>query len=179
MPIGGIVTDRRGCVPGPKSGRLAGSTSSMPGRLTTTIVASRAMPAGLAPGGQVHQAVGADQEEQLVLGPLAVDRLQRLDAVMRAGPRGLDVGDLERRVAGDRDPGHLQAMGDRRPVAPLVRRRAGDHEPDPVQAARLAALLGQDQVAQVDRVERPAEKPQSHRQKSPRRTADDPPGRPP
>jgi hypothetical protein len=43
-----------------------------------------------------------------------------------------------------------------------VRRLAGDDEPDPLQPARLAALFGEDQVAYVDRVERAAEKSQSH-----------------
>ena len=120
------------------------------------------MPAGSRQVGQVDQAVGADQEEEIVAGPLAVHGLQRLDAVVRAGAPGLDLGDLEGRVAGDRDPGHLEAMSDRRPVSPLVRRSAGDDEPDPVEPAGLAALLGQDQVAEMDRVERAAEKPQSH-----------------
>ena len=46
MPMGGIVTSCSGFASGPKSGKAAGSTSSMPGRLTTTIVASRAIPRG-------------------------------------------------------------------------------------------------------------------------------------
>ena len=44
--MGGIVTSCSGFASGPKSGKAVGSTSSMPGRLTTTIVASRAIPAG-------------------------------------------------------------------------------------------------------------------------------------
>ena len=76
---------------------------------------------------------------------------------MGAGPPGLDVRDLEGGVARHGDPGHLQAVGHRGPIARLVRRGPRDHEQDPVQAAGLAARLGQDQVAQVDRVERPAE----------------------
>ena len=51
---------------------------------------------------------------------------------------------------------------DRRPAPRLVRRRAGRDQPDPVQAAGLPALLGQDQVPQVDRVECPAVQSQSH-----------------
>ena len=39
---------------------------------------------------------------------------------------------------------------------------AGDHKPDPVQPAGLAALLGQDQVPEMDRIERAAEKTESH-----------------
>jgi hypothetical protein len=45
-----------------------------------------------------------------------------------------------------------------------VRWSAGDHEPDPVEPARFAGLLGQDEMTQVDRVERAAEKPESHRE---------------
>ena len=44
MPIGGTVTDASGFVPGPRSGRAAGSAA--PGRFTTTTVASRAIPSG-------------------------------------------------------------------------------------------------------------------------------------
>jgi hypothetical protein len=53
-------------------------------------------------------------------------------------------------------------MGDRRAVSRLVWRCAGDDEPDPVKLARLSALLRQDQVPEMDRVEGAAEKPQSH-----------------
>ncbi len=66
-------------------------------------------------------------------------------------------------MSGNGDPRHLQAIGDRRPLSFLMRRRAGDHEPDAIQRARLAALLGQNQMAQMDRIKRPAEQPQSHR----------------
>jgi hypothetical protein len=114
---------------------------------------------GLVPGREVGQAIGSDQEEEFLVGAVAVNRLQGLDAVVRTGPAGLQVRDLERRVPRHRDAHHLQAVGHGRPLARLVRRRAGDHEPDPVQPARLAARLGQDQVSQVDRVERPPEQP--------------------
>ena len=43
-----------------------------------------------------------------------------------------------------------------------MRGSAGDDKPDPVEPAGLAALLGQDQMAEMDRVERAAEKSQSH-----------------
>jgi hypothetical protein len=59
-------------------------------------------------------------------------------------------------MAGDGDPDHFQAVGHRGPAPRLVRRGPGEYEPDPIQAAHLATLLGQDQVAEVDRVERPA-----------------------
>jgi len=65
---------------------------------------------GLAPGGQVNQAVGADQEEELVVGPIPMHRFQRLDTVMRSGASSLEIGHLERRVPGRCNPGHLQAV---------------------------------------------------------------------
>ncbi len=79
------------------------------------------------------------------------------------------IRDLESRVPGRRDPGHLQAVGDRRAVTPLVGRSAGDDEPDAVQIARFATLLGQDQVAKMDRVKRAAEQPQTHGNENSRR----------
>jgi hypothetical protein len=53
-------------------------------------------------------------------------------------------------------------MGYRGPLSMLVGRRTRDDEPDLIQPARLAALLGQDQVPHVNWVEGAAVKPQSH-----------------
>ena len=165
--MGGMVTDWRGLVSGPKLGEARGVDLLDPGAVDDDDRGQASDAGRVAPGGEIDQAIGADQEEEVILGTLGVDRAQGIDAVMRAGAAGLELGDLEVGVAGDGDPGHLQAVGHRRPVAPLVRGRAGDHEPEPVQLAGLATLLGQDQVPEVDRVERAAEKPQSHRQKAP------------
>ena len=120
-------------------------------------------PVGLAPKGEIDEAVGADQEEEVVAGTLGGDGREGLGAVVGAGAAGLDLGDLEGGVAGRGDPRHLQAVGHRRPAGRLVRRRPRHHEPDPVQRAGLAAGLGQEQVPQVDRVERAAEDAQPHR----------------
>ena len=114
------------------------------------------------PGGKIHQAISANQEEKLVAWSTAVHGFQRIDTVVRAGSAGFDLGNLEGRIAGRRDPGHLQAMSYRSAVSPLVRRCTCNHKPDAVQPAGLAALLGQDQVAEMNRVERAAEKTQSH-----------------
>ena len=119
-------------------------------------------PLGFAPVGEIGQTIGTDQEEELILGSLAADLLERVDAVMRAGPARLELRYRKRGMARGRDPDHLQAIGDRSPVARLVRRRAGDHKPDLVKPAGLAAALGQDQVPQVDRIKRPPEQPYSH-----------------
>ena len=58
---------------------------------------------------------------------------------------------------------HLAALlepGD--PAVRLVRRVGARHEPDLVEPGLVAALLGQDQVAHVDRVERAAEDADAH-----------------
>ena len=93
---------------------------------------------------------------------------------MRTRPPALEIRRLKRRMPGDRDPDHLQPMRQRRPIAPLMRRFARDHEPDPVQPTRLAALLGQDQVPDMNRVKRTAKKPEPHDRKIPQ-SRDDPP----
>ena len=100
---------------------------------------------------------------------------QRVDAVVRAGAPGLDLGNLKGLVAGDRDPGHLDAVRDRRAVPTFVRGSARDDKPDPVEPAGLAALLGQDQVAEMDRIECAAEKTQSHGVETPARSLPFPP----
>ncbi len=162
MLIGGIVTNWSSLVPGPKLGK-EGPVDFLHTRAVDHDDRGQAGNTGrVAPGGKIDQAVGANQEEKLVAGPIAVHGFQRIDTVVRAGSAGFDLGNLEGRIAGGRDPDHLQAMSDRRAVSPLVRRSTGDHKPDAVQPAGLAALLGQDQVAEMNRVERAAEKTQSH-----------------
>jgi hypothetical protein len=111
----------------------------------------------LAPGGKLGEAVGADEEEELVFGSLAVDRLEGFHAIVRAGAARFDLGDFEGRVTGDGDAGHFETVGDRRRAAWLVRGLAGDHEPHTVECARFATALGQDQVPEVDRVKRATE----------------------
>ena len=75
-------------------------------------------------------------------------------------------------MPGHRDPRHLEAMSHRRPFAALVRRLAGNHEPDTVERTALAALLGQDQMPQMDRVKCASENSQSHQREIPRRLSE-------
>ena len=112
---------------------------------------------GLAPGGEVCQAVGSDQEEKVVNGAIKADGFEGFDAVMGAGALRLDLGDLEHGVAGDGDADHFDAVVDWGAVARFMGRRAGDDEPELVEREGLAALFGQNEVAQVDWVEGAAE----------------------
>ncbi len=65
------------------------------------------------------------------------------------------------------DPRHFEPVFDVGPPPRLVRRRARDDEPDSVKPARFPARLSEDQMTQVDRVERAAVDAQSHSRDSP------------
>ena len=125
----------------------------MPGRLTTTIVASRAIAAGLAPRRQLDHAVGPDQEEEVVARPFLPHRppvYRRYNEALAACASISDASNAECPAMAIRTISSRWAS--RRPIPSLVRRFPRDHEPDPIQPARLAALLGQDQVPEMDRV---------------------------
>ena len=160
----GWSRDWIGRAPGPRSGELGQGRRVDPGAVDHDDRGQLGDPLGLAPVGEIGQAVGADQEEQVVLGPVA-----------RGPPPG------SRRCSGGRAVGP-RSPRPRRPGGP--RWRSGPSpggRPPAVRSPglcggapattnqtrsrpqRLAARLGQDQVPQVDRVERPAEQPQSHR----------------
>ena len=164
IPIGGMDTVGSAGPRGRGRASAPARPASIPGRLTTTSVASSGDPLGLPPVREVGQAVGADEEEQVVLGPLG------------GGPPPASRRCSAARAAGSR------SRRPRRPGAP--RWRSGPSpggRPPAVRSPglcggapattnqtrsspqRLAARLGQDQVPQVDRVERPAEQAQSHR----------------
>ena len=136
-----------------------GSTSSMPGRLTTTIVASRRSAPGSRQSGRSARLSAPIRKKSSSPGPLAADgrsASRRCNAARAGWPRY-----RRPRTPGARRSrsGPSPGGATRRPIARLVRRLARHHEPDPVEPARLAALLGQDQVPQVDRVERPPKSP--------------------
>ena len=105
---------------------------------------------------QIEEGLGADDRCRSPAGPPAP-----VEGVHRVGgpaPRELDVGDLEARVLAHRERGHPVAVGrggqlGRRLVGRLGRR----HEQEPVEPEGLADLVGHEQVAEVDRVERSAE----------------------
>ena len=72
-----------------------------------------------------------------------------------------DALDLEGRVAGDGQLDHLGALIEGLEAIRLVGVIAGGDEPDLIELSLLAALLGHDQVAEVDRIEGPAEDAQA------------------
>ena len=88
---------------------------------------------------------------------LATDFLKRIDAVMWPGTLRLDFGDIESGMAGDRQPRHLDSIAGRDVRSRFVRRKSGDDEPNAVQFARFAARFRQNQMTQMNRVERTAE----------------------
>src|SRR5262249_15558469 len=65
------------------------------------------------------------------------------------------------------NPRHLKPVSHRRSFPALVGRLTGDHEPDAVERAALAALLSQNQMAEVNWIKRAPEQSQSHQQKTP------------
>src|SRR5262245_57285082 len=83
--------------------------------------------------------------------------LERVRGEVGAIALALDWLNAKCGVAGNRQLHHLDALIEARQVlALLVRRDVCRHKPDLVEAPLLAALLGEDQMAQVDGVERPA-----------------------
>ena len=111
MPIGGMVTDWSGLGVGAEVGQGAGSTGVDPGAVDDDDRGQPGDPLGLAPGrGGRPGCRRRSGRRGRRSGRSRWTGLEGLDAVVRAGPAGLDLGDLERRVAGDGDPGHLQAV---------------------------------------------------------------------
>ncbi len=115
----------------------------------------------VAPGGQFPQTVGADDEPEFrppaVEVPQLLDRLHRV----RDPPAAqLDVGGAESRVARRRELDHAQPVPPaREPGGVLVRRDVARDEQHPVRPERLPRPLGDDQVPEMDRVERAAHDP--------------------
>ena len=141
----------------------ARAAGSMPGRFTTTIVASSAIRSGRRQRGGRP---GCRRRSGRT-GRRRAGRGGRLPASRRCNAgRGRCASTSETSNAGCpavaiRAISSRSATGVR--PARLVRRRARPPRTRPGPAARLAARLGQDQVPQVDRVERPAEQAQAHR----------------
>ena len=86
--------------------------------------------------------------------------LDRIDRERRTRAIDLDPAQLERRVVGDRELDHRDAMLDGGHLARrLVRRLARRHEQHPREREGLARLLGDHEMPDVDRVERAAHQP--------------------
>jgi hypothetical protein len=112
----------------------------------------------LVPRGQPCRDVTADDQEQLTIGLSSVQCGKRIDRVGRPFAPHLEVRDLETRVAGDREAAQFEPMfGARVLLQRLVRRLSGRHQDDAVETELEVGLLTADQVADVQRVEGPAE----------------------
>jgi len=83
---------------------------------------------------------------------------ERVHGVGRSPAAELDVRDGEARVLADGQLGHPEPMLHRRQFGRgLVGRHRGRHEEDAVEGQGLAELVGEEQVAEVNRVERAPE----------------------
>ena len=122
-------------------------------------------PVRLAPGREAGERLGREDEPGLVgSGARRPDRAQGVDRVRRPGTVDLQARAREAGVARDRRLDHRDTVLGGRDRPPwLVRRRGGGHEDHPLETERLPRLLGDDQVAVVDRVERAAEDPDGAR----------------
>ncbi len=112
------------------------------------------------PGGQPRGGVGAEnQKDLLVVG----ERLQRVDGECGAVPGQLAVIDAEALHGSDGQAGHRQPVGRVADLAtgflPGVSRR---HEQDPIELSLVERRFRGVQVADVNRVEGPAEDSGSH-----------------
>src|SRR5262249_30921579 len=118
----------------------------------------RPEPLRCAPGGQVEERVASHQKEEARPRPLTGQRLEGVDGGGGARPAHLDVGDGEGRMAGDGEGGQrVRAERGGDPARRLVRRRPRRDEDHPIEREPFAERLGQEQVSEVDGVERPAE----------------------
>ena len=97
-------------------------------------------------------------EEQVARRILGVNLAERVDRKAATGPRKLHPVNLKLRMAGDRELDQLSPMRPRRnSIGRFVRRLPGRQKPDPIQSALLPATLGQEQMPDMDRIERSAD----------------------
>src|SRR5262249_11364506 len=118
---------------------------------------------GLIPVRQVGQRVGADRQKKLRLRMALLYLGEGIGRIARPRTVFFQLINPERRLSGDGEVGHLDADRQRGQGALLLVRRTGRrNEPDLVQPGLLPALLREDQVGQVNRVEGAAKYADSH-----------------
>jgi len=120
---------------------------------------------GLAPVGEVEEAVGADEVEESVVGEELVESGEGLDSVVRGavGVGSVEGGDAEARVgeAGEGEHGEAVVEGSRRAVG-FERLAACGGEEDLVQVEGVGGSGGDGEVAVVGWVEGSAEEGYAH-----------------
>src|SRR5438874_787317 len=113
----------------------------------------------LPPGVDLRQRVdGHHQEEARALAVKTLQLLHAVDRVRRAWSLHLDGAQLKERIRSDRQARHQEPMdGGRHPSPSLVRRLSGRHEEDAIQRELVSRQGREPEVADVRRVERPAQ----------------------
>lgn len=115
-------------------------------------------PPDVTPVRQFLQRISADDEIELGIGMTALQFRDGFDGVRRAAAPNFDVVGHELFTATDGQPHHFQAFcSGNVPVERLVRRRGGGDEFHAVQPQGLHRIVRDEQVPDVDRVERAAE----------------------
>ncbi|MDQ1301785.1 MAG: hypothetical protein QG637_1707, partial [Chloroflexota bacterium] len=114
---------------------------------------------GPMPAGQLRQAVVSHQKKELpTLGKLLLQDAHHVQGVVWAGSVGVHAGGPECGMARNRPLDHRQAVVHRCQAAvTFVRRIAGWHHVDDREVELIPRLLGEDQMADVDGIERAAE----------------------
>jgi hypothetical protein len=113
------------------------------------------------PRDQVEKRLGAEDQDQLVT--TGLQRLQGVDGVGRSRASQLDVRDGEFRMVRGRQLDHRVTVRRRGQAGhQLVGRRTGGDEDDAIEAQLLEGLVGQEQMAIVNGVERPPEDSRSN-----------------
>jgi hypothetical protein len=109
---------------------------------------------GLAPGEEVRELVGADEEDHV--SPLLRCEADGVDGVRGAAAFQLEAGEDDPRQTGERCLGQAETAL-RVELGRLVRRRPGDHDDEAPQAEALHCRAREREMPVVRRVERPAE----------------------
>jgi len=111
----------------------------------------------LVPCRDVEERIDTDDKREVGVRILFHEGRKGLDRVGLAGPPAFYIGDLEKRISRNRQSRHLVSVPAGRETAALERRIAGRDEEYLLEAELIPHLLGDPEVAEVDRVERPSE----------------------
>src|SRR5262249_5196080 len=112
---------------------------------------------------KIRQYVGTNEQMELQVGAALLQDLQSVCHVARAIALLLHLIDAEGRIAGNSQGEHLDPLSKRRDgLLELVRRTRGRNEPDLFERGLLAALFRHGEMAEMDRIEGPAEDSDTH-----------------
>ena len=122
-----------------------------------------ANPGGIAPMGKVREHVAPHQKKEFPAGTLFVKMAERVDRVVHPAAVRFITAHRERRISGNRQFQHFDALRGRRQLAILfVRRHRRGQKPYRVQPALLPATFRQQQMPVMHRIKSSAEDAESH-----------------